>query len=1174
MIIKSSGIENAPVQTPLTTPEPTSSLSNLQKNAFPGISCSNSQARSDPQPSVFDAALNQGSRVEGPIFTKSSLNPEYLLFLESVKSLSSEGSSIRQATMNKDIFLYLGNAVPTDYGLGSFKDSGKLGQRLASISTLKKKFYLQLTNGCGNSDCKDPYCFFVEKRNMLGGRQKLAYCEYLAIRAFENPFEPNFQPHLPDNLSSDPSYSSLCDSQGRPFVAIVKSKSPNKPYSFIPSMFSLYYNFVKKSYKLNPRESMKQAFPTEHDSSSNQILKKIGMRTHLKYDVDNEPLIALTKINQSNLSALLEISSDLDHKLLINSLRTILTTVEFLFRSFNNELDLCPPPTSPPIPSLPNATTHNISDSISSSQSIYRHFNLKFDLKSCIEFGSLISPHFKDVERSAKIGISRLKKIMNRSHSQFRTSHDYNSFLVQLHTNCVILAKLILILSQVFISNDICHINTFKSLFADLGLLVILSIRNSKDMGSNIEIFWRDYFREIPNANFGSIVESLNIEIDAYLYEIYYNSKSEYSWAVKTAKINSKVLVTTEGFSSNLRNLLYLQTILFEVNKAKIIYEFSSFNYIDPSKFSLDENGWIVDFDFLYEYSRFYRHSEYLCSGTVSPPNSLNKGIEENFFSILEFRYLFPSKMIPKLIQAESFVRMKYNYLSSMVKVGEIGQLKKSMLLGMDFTHSDQINSGIDSGILSNIDPQFSYMADFPSSTGWTKLGEYKSLIRHRCNPYLLFGVRRSNLLTDSIDMLVANIDKIGYPLKVRFVDSGEDGLDMGGIQKEFFNLLLPKILDPDLGLFRFAEATVTIDNTNNELFSVEFTGEKNYVWPNGGCPSGYLEYFQYVGMFLGIAFNNMVLLDNSSVAPIPRQLLDMLLVEWPERKKIMTNWRAEEWLDYCKDLFPVLVEGLRSLYNYGNSKNDIGSVQDVFCHTFDISLPDPFGTRQARFSDNGLLHKSNAGLDEREEIEQIIKYDSKRTVTIDLVDNGREIFVTESNRDQFICKYLHFLVITDSELYINKLREGFLKAGGKDSIKGIFSGGGPEDQELVGLYELMFGEGSDLDIDEWKSITKYENGYSPKHKTIIHFWEIVEEFSKEEKRNLLRFVTGSSFLPLGGFKNFSFVLLRNGSSDSESLPTSQTCFSRLLIPPIKDKEELRQKLLISINNYYGFGLV
>lgn len=42
-------------------------------------------------------------------------------------------------------------------------------------------------------------------------------------------------------------------------------------------------------------------------------------------------------------------------------------------------------------------------------------------------------------------------------------------------------------------------------------------------------------------------------------------------------------------------------------------------------------------------------------------------------------------------------------------------------------------------------------------------------------------------------------------------------------------------------------------------------------------------------------------------------------------------------------------------------------------------------------------------------------------------------------------------------------------------------------------------------------------------------FWEIVHEFSDEEKKKLLFFATGSDRVPIGGLSKLQFVIAKNG---------------------------------------------
>jgi hypothetical protein len=85
-------------------------------------------------------------------------------------------------------------------------------------------------------------------------------------------------------------------------------------------------------------------------------------------------------------------------------------------------------------------------------------------------------------------------------------------------------------------------------------------------------------------------------------------------------------------------------------------------------------------------------------------------------------------------------------------------------------------------------------------------------------------------------------------------------------------------------------------------------------------------------------------------------------------------------------------------------------------------------------------------------------------------------------------------------------------------------------------------------------------------------FWEVVHELSVEQKKYLLAFVTGSDRVPIKGISKLTFIIQRNGP-DSDRLPTSFTCFSRLLLPEYSSKEKLQKMLTTAIDNARGFGL-
>jgi hypothetical protein len=87
-------------------------------------------------------------------------------------------------------------------------------------------------------------------------------------------------------------------------------------------------------------------------------------------------------------------------------------------------------------------------------------------------------------------------------------------------------------------------------------------------------------------------------------------------------------------------------------------------------------------------------------------------------------------------------------------------------------------------------------------------------------------------------------------------------------------------------------------------------------------------------------------------------------------------------------------------------------------------------------------------------------------------------------------------------------------------------------------------------------------------------FWDVVlQEFNDDERRKLLWFVTASDRVPLGGLREIEFVLQKNGS-DETRIPTSYTCFGRLLLPAYKSKAALKKNLELAIEESKGFGLI
>ena len=76
---------------------------------------------------------------------------------------------------------------------------------------------------------------------------------------------------------------------------------------------------------------------------------------------------------------------------------------------------------------------------------------------------------------------------------------------------------------------------------------------------------------------------------------------------------------------------------------------------------------------------------------------------------------------------------------------------------------------------------------------------------------YLLLNVRRGDALNDAMDQLWhRESSELRRPLRVRLgeMDGGEVGHDLGGVQTEFFNIIIKKIFEEEMQVFTTSAST------------------------------------------------------------------------------------------------------------------------------------------------------------------------------------------------------------------------------------------------------------------------------------------------------------------------------------------------------------------------------
>ena len=136
-------------------------------------------------------------------------------------------------------------------------------------------------------------------------------------------------------------------------------------------------------------------------------------------------------------------------------------------------------------------------------------------------------------------------------------------------------------------------------------------------------------------------------------------------------------------------------------------------------------------------------------------------------------------------------------------------------------------------------------------------------------------------------------------------------------------------------------------------------------------------------------------------------------------------------------------------------------------------------------------------------------------------------------------------------------------------------------------LVSLMTGDADgDVDVDDLRRHCAFGGGYASDSKSTRMFWTCMTQFTKDERKALLRFVTSSASPPFGGFKHlhppFTLHKVRCDVSalaslglakDVERLPTASTCFNILKLPNFRRLETMKAKLRTAMHAGAGFEL-
>lgn len=417
---------------------------------------------------------------------------------------------------------------------------------------------------------------------------------------------------------------------------------------------------------------------------------------------------------------------------------------------------------------------------------------------------------------------------------------------------------------------------------------------------------------------------------------------------------------------------------------------------------------------------------------------------------------------------------------------------------------------------------------------------------------YFVMTIRRGHILEDAIGQIWRRErQELMRPLRVRLgQDDGEEGLDHGGVQQEFFRLVFSDAFDARYGMF-------TTDDTTR------------MTWFQPGSLEPLYKY-EALGVLMSLAVFNGVTIPITMPLAFYRKVLGLKV------KRI----------EHIRDGWPEIANSFEQLLKW-----DEGDVADVIGRTYEFAY-EAYGSHVNIDMSKKLTERQSQGIKTRPsttssqeaDLTNGVKYlgkfaslevnetadESERSSTDSSVSSGpaqEAPLVDNNNREDYVKDYVkHLTDITIAPQFTAFLR-GFHTLLSPRSLA-LFP---PQI-----LKELIEGlpTSQPLNIDEWRATTELD-GYLSTDPMISWFWDILaNDFDQSQLRALLAFVTASDRIPVGGWDGVIFIIQRNGDDkEMVRLPTSQTCYGRLLLPEYSSRDVLKRQLEWAVDNSWGFWM-
>ena len=392
----------------------------------------------------------------------------------------------------------------------------------------------------------------------------------------------------------------------------------------------------------------------------------------------------------------------------------------------------------------------------------------------------------------------------------------------------------------------------------------------------------------------------------------------------------------------------------------------------------------------------------------------------------------------------------------------------------------------------------------------------------------IVLNINRGNAFNDSFEVLNKQLSGNNKYSRMDILFIGEEGIDAGGLTKEYFSIVSKELIDPNKNLFYSYD--------NNNTFQPNFFSKNN---------ENYIEQFKFIGRLVGKAICLGVTLDSLAFTiPFRKHIIGKEIVLEDLQSKICDLQESNSYYNYLKFIKDANMSFIGEEYKMPVPGRDNKNPEKIYYQSLKEN------------NENETVFKLPALVKETNKNETVFNLPALGRMPSE--GNGEYQLIDESNKIQFMQDSINYITTESIKRQIDAFLDGLYSMVPKKFLE-LFT---------VEELELLINGSPTVDVNELQKKTEY---YDFKENDIViqWLWEILKNETQEFRKKFLKFVTGSSRI---GVKFNLKIIKINDDNKVDDYPRSHTCYNQLDLPLYSSKENLTNKLSLAINSE-GFGM-